>query len=169
MTDPNAHPNRAVACIDWCDAYAYCAWAGKRLCGAVDGGVLDFSEYATTANQSFVACSANGTRAYPYGATYVKGDCNTKDLYDASQPAAADVASFGQCVGGYPGIFDVTGNVEEWTDSCVQNAEGGANDICHEFGDSFNYTYGTPARCDSADSDSRTLRGVDIGVRCCSP
>src|SRR5271155_845872 len=26
--------------VDWCDAYAYCAWANKRLCGAMDGGPL---------------------------------------------------------------------------------------------------------------------------------
>lgn len=24
--------------VDWCDAYAYCAWAGKRLCGRTGGG-----------------------------------------------------------------------------------------------------------------------------------
>lgn len=33
--DPENYPNRAVGCVDWCDAHAYCAWAGKRLCGKV--------------------------------------------------------------------------------------------------------------------------------------
>ena len=26
--------------MDWCDARAYCAWAGKRLCGRVGGGTV---------------------------------------------------------------------------------------------------------------------------------
>jgi hypothetical protein len=30
-------PNQPVTCIDWCDAYAFCKWAGKRLCGKIGG------------------------------------------------------------------------------------------------------------------------------------
>ena len=74
-TDPQAHPNRPMACVNWCDAYAYCAWAGKRMCGAIDGGVLPFT--TTTigpTNQMYVACTANETQTYPYGSTYVKGN-----------------------------------------------------------------------------------------------
>jgi sulfatase modifying factor 1 len=169
-TDSDAHPNRPASCVDWCDAYAYCAWAGKRICGAIDGGALAFNNFISAANQAYVACSANATQPYPYGSTYMKGYCNTKDLYDGGVGATvADTKSFAQCVGAFPGIYDITGNVEEWVDSCSEKGEGGTNDPCHETGDCFDYTATGAARCDNSDSDYRTSRGSDIGIRCCSP
>jgi len=167
-TDPNAHPNRPMACVNWCDAYAYCAWAGKRMCGAVGGGPVPFGSVITPSNQQYAACSANATKAYPYGSSYVKGDCNTRDLYDAS-PAVADVESFAACVGGFPGIYDIAGNVEEWLDSCETFGDGGATDICHESGDAYDFNATGPARCDNDDSDYRSVQGPDVGIRCCSP
>ena len=35
---PSQHP---AACVDWCDAFAYCAFNGKRLCGKTGGGPVD--------------------------------------------------------------------------------------------------------------------------------
>jgi hypothetical protein len=33
--------NFPITNVDWCDAYAYCAGIGKRLCGKIGGGTLD--------------------------------------------------------------------------------------------------------------------------------
>lgn len=30
---PDLTPDRPIFCVDWCDAVAFCQWAGKRLCG----------------------------------------------------------------------------------------------------------------------------------------
>jgi formylglycine-generating enzyme required for sulfatase activity len=169
-TSATTHPNRPMSCVNWCDAYAYCAWAGKRMCGAIDGGVLPFNTVIGQTNQMFAACSANGAQPYPYGPAYVSGNCNTKDLYgDSGTNAVADVKQFTKCVGGYPGINDLVGNVEEWIDSCQEKGEGGANDSCHESGDCFDYVVTGPARCDNTDSDTRSHVIYDVGIRCCSP
>src|SRR5690348_8422215 len=66
-----------VVYIDWCDAYAYCAWAGKRLCGEIGGGPNPINEYALPSrSQWYHACSENGARVYPYGNDYDASICN---------------------------------------------------------------------------------------------
>ncbi|AKU96145.1 pyoverdine responsive serine/threonine kinase [Labilithrix luteola] len=113
--DPEHRPNHPVACVDWCDAQAFCAWAGKRLCGKIGGGsargVLD-PEWEWTS-----ACSDRGLRTYAYGANYVAGNCN-----DSTDAGAQPVASFPKCVGGVDGLFDMSGNVAEWIDRCDSDA-----------------------------------------------
>ncbi len=166
--DPVARPNFPVECVDWCDAYSYCQWAGKRLCGRVDGGARDFNDpLDSTTSQWFRACSANGTRSHPYGLTYVPGACNTKDFSDSG--SVVEVATFPQCVGGFAGLYDMGGNVEEWSDSCESLGEGGANDHCHESGDSVGYINTGPAQCDNNDYDTRNGAFGGVGIRCCSP
>ncbi len=159
---PDAGPDLPVVSVDWCDAYAYCAWVGKRLCGKIGGGPTNADASAVeSTDQWFAACSFSGAHQYPYGATYLPGACNGLD-YDAGVPLR--VASLAQCVGGYQGLFDMSGNVLEWVDSCQGPL---ATDPCRLRGGSF-VDFDTRLRCDSDRSAGRATAYSYIGFRCCS-
>jgi len=56
------HPVRGV---DWCDAYAFCVWAGKRLCGNPSGGAATYAEPGNAdTSQWFSACSGLRVRSH---------------------------------------------------------------------------------------------------------
>lgn len=123
---PSGAAAQPVAQITWCAAEAYCRWAGKRLCRGTHN-VFDEGEW-------YSLCSANGTRTYPYGNDYDATACN--DTSGATEP----VGSRTGCEGGVPGLFDMTGNVQEFIDACNPTrdscmglgggATGGAANTC---------------------------------------
>jgi formylglycine-generating enzyme required for sulfatase activity len=128
-----------VGCVNWCQAYAFCAWAGKRLC---------------TTSFWTSACTRGGLHQYPYGDTFEAASCNVDS--GGSWP----VASHATCEGGYPGIFDLSGNLFEWGADCTGDA--GATDSCPGLGGS----YDTNNAC-NAGADVRTRVQGDTGIRCC--
>ncbi len=148
--DVDHHP---VVFVDWCDAYAYCKGVGKRLCGAIGGGPADAT------SQWYEACSSGGTDAYPYGNSYQGSYCNGFD-YGAGQTVA--VGSLAECVTstpGYAGVYDLSGNVSEWIDSCVAGSVESA--LCAIVGGGFGYNlYDDPkfVSC-SGVVERRPLRG----------
>lgn len=166
--------------VDWCDAWAFCKWAGKRLCGKSvagkpSGGLAssDLSDFNT--NEWLVACSKQGQLAYPYGSIRKSGACNLLDL-DAGRALPVKEAS--ECVGGYPGVYDMLGNVWEWIDACrARDAGADASDDggpakmeCIVKGGSFatNPPANITCRVDGT-GGTRDLRVSDVGFRCCSP
>jgi formylglycine-generating enzyme required for sulfatase activity len=153
------HP---VAFVDWCDAYAYCEWRGQRLCGAIGGGANAFAAFADPASsQWYNACSSGGATAYPYGASYDGLACNGADNL-AGAPIV--VSSLASCEGGFPGIFDLSGNVLEWEDSCDGSA--GGLDGCHVRGGSY-LNPGVNLACADGSQAVRETQTATLGFRCC--
>ncbi len=133
-----------VVNVDWCDAFAYCQWAGKHLCSAptTDGG---------SDGEWMLACTRGGTRSLPNGGA----DASVCNVGRASTVAPM---TFPQCEGGYSGVFDMVGNVEEWAGTC----EG----TCPLFGANFSHAP-QAASCKTVDRFAPTFVSSGFGIRCC--
>jgi sulfatase modifying factor 1 len=155
------HP---VSGVSYCGAEAYCSFVGKSLCGDISsGGTLDESLMGNALHDMWSrACSGESHRAYPYGDEYEPEYCNGDDNQGDTTP----VRSLPHCATSDQGIFDLSGNVWEWTNTCNQDVHTG--DYCL-------------ARGGSYDSDEEELSCSfnmlwapriqvedDLGFRCCS-
>ena len=161
--------NHPVVCVDWCDAYAYCGAAGKRLCGRIGGGPIPWDQVANASlSQWYRACSSNGQNDYPYGDSYSGTACNGND---ASYGTTVEVASMSNCqsaVSGYQGVYDMSGNAREWLDCC--NGLAGTEGSCRTRGGSFESDEGQILSCSGYGSNDsgRVVQLPTIGFRCCS-
>jgi formylglycine-generating enzyme required for sulfatase activity len=162
-----------VSQIDWCDAAAYCTYAGKRLCGKVGGGASPYTDYAKPTSEWYFACSGGGKTTLPYGNTFDPSACVGLD-YDGVggfQPAtdlAHPVGTAPRCEGAlapFDSIRDMAGNVAEWEDSC--ESTGGSADYCHVRGDSYREGNASTMACGYAPRMTRSYRAAFIGFRCC--
>lgn len=157
---PGSTPDKPVVCVDWCDAFAYCKAAGKRLCGAIGGGsVPPGSEADPNKSQWHFACSMNGQRSYPYGSLYSKFACVGLDNTNYYLPQ--NVGTQPVCQGGYSLIYDMSGNVSEWEDSC---STGGA---CAARGGHYLSSQSAIA-CAAVATFGRMTTDKSRGFRCCA-
>jgi sulfatase modifying factor 1 len=149
---------------NWCDAYAYCAWAGKRLCGALGGGAVDVDAAAdASASQWTWACSQGGTTTWSYGASYVVTACWTYDNRPASG-GTAPVGTAPACKGAaapFSLVYDLIGNAEEWEDNC-----SGASCTTRGGTSFLNPSYDTCTNMQV--QESRNTATDSSGFRCCA-
>ncbi len=158
---PPGYDQYPVVQVTWCQAQFFCAWAGKRLCGRIGGGPLAEvnGNVDTSVSQWVYVCSDGGTLQYPYGNTFDPNACGGQ----AVQSQIAEVGSHSGCVGGLPGITDMSGNVWEWSDTCASDDAGA---FCHVLGGAFDSTQQELA-CTSERNWTRTSGAANIGFRCC--
>ena len=152
----DSHPQ---ACVDWCDAHGFCAWAGKRLCT----GTWSSKGKDPAQDEWFNACSAGGTKTYCFGSTWDPIACNTA-ARSPSNPTTEPVGSLTTCEGGFPKLFDLTGNVAEWSGAC--DGVSGIDGKCAVRGGTYAVS-DFEATCASAPPEARDVTSKYFGFRCC--
>ncbi len=156
--DPPVTADEPAINVNWCQAFAYCKWAGKRLCRS-----LDSSGPSPTNSELFWACSNGGTSTRPYGPTYVAKSCDVES--GRSTPTSITVAP--KCHGTsppYDKIFNLVGSAEEWSDECVDT---GTKASCTTRGGYFGNA-STDALCATTDLGPVDSEFASLGFRCCA-
>jgi formylglycine-generating enzyme required for sulfatase activity len=156
------HP---VNCVDWNQATAYCAWAGKRLPseeewewaarGGSEGRIYPWGSAPPTADR----LNACGTECVRWAKANVGEDLLAMYPADDGWPMTAPVGSF---PGGATaqGLQDMAGNVWEWTSS---NYGGGAR---VRRGGSWRYDQVSLVRSALRTRSTPSFRIASLGFRC---
>ncbi len=181
--DCAAHPQ---VCVTHCNAQAFCAWAGKRLCSTVKGVTPDAIALGDARVAEWIAACGNGAGTegdprtiFPYGSSLDSAKCNT----DGHTPTGCAVSP-GSCgtlpTGSLQGcrgegasdkVFDMSGNVHEWmglTDESAKSPVPRAQFRGGSFSKSLFDPSGDFACVTSGGSAAIDLPVADIGIRCCA-
>ncbi|MFI5300842.1 MAG: formylglycine-generating enzyme family protein, partial [Polyangiales bacterium] len=157
--NPALYPNRPAVCVDWCDAAAYCTWAGKQLCGGRDGSAIAIATGdapTVTSSEWLFACTQGGLTAYPYGAEHTQACGQRGDTLH-------DVGALPYCHGQAPPytlLLDMNGAILEWEDACIVDGAGDSSTVCRTIGGD---------ACNGAFAGDRRAGFDDHrGFRCCA-
>jgi hypothetical protein len=132
------------------EAVNACTAAGKRLCTAAEWNL---------------ACRGTSNNVYPYGGAYSASACNG---LDKAIGAPAPTGSLAACQGGFSGIFDMSGNLREWTNDPRSDGSPPDPDGYTVRGGAYDNT-APGLRCDFTFAVMPpTFFFQNLGVRCCS-
>lgn len=154
------------AYVDWCDAYTYCKAMGKRLCGRIGGGSVNYeTEFGdATKSQWFDACSSNGVNTFPYGSIYEPQTCNGLEHGAGQTVPVGTMPGCQSKLAGYKGVYDLLGNAWEWEDAC--GGQVGPNDACRRRGGDCN---SSSDRACATGASWAYRNAVAAAFRCCAP
>lgn len=162
---PNRPGENPLVYVDWSEAKALCKEAGKRLCRR--------SEW-------ILACEGPKRLPYPWGFVRQPSPCNidratipfdveammneaTREEELARLWQADRIGSHPDCVSAF-GVYDLSGNVDEWTDDLADNAQS-------KHSSTLNGGYWGPVRntCRlTTTSHGPTFKFYQVGFRCCT-
>jgi formylglycine-generating enzyme len=166
---PNRPGTKPDIGMNWNQAGEQCKAAGKRLCSDTEWTL---------------ACEGQERLPYPYGYVRNTGACNVDRPYIIPDDAkwanlktrAAEAARLDQrdpsgaresCVSPY-GVYDMTGNVDEWVYNEKGNEKGNEKDKPYVSGLKGGYWGPVRDRCRPMTTDhNQWHNGYQIGFRCC--
>ncbi|MFW5960273.1 MAG: PKD domain-containing protein [Chitinivibrionales bacterium] len=140
---PNQAGKKPLSGITWKEAAEKCESRGKRLC---------------TENEMRSACrGGRERRVYPYGRDFKRDNCNTLENRHVKNSKAVS-RDFPDCTT-RDGVFDMTGNVAEWTSS----GNGGMKRVHGGWWQSSK----EESKCGSTVKKAPDREYFHIGFRCC--
>jgi formylglycine-generating enzyme len=170
--------NHPQVCINWCAAYAYCKWAGKRLCGGLDGKSIK-TFVGEPQNSAWLVACGNGVATdgtlrmpYAYGESLVDDVCNSPRVQACRGGGCSTVAvgTLPKCQGrgSYKGVFDLAGNVSEYVDE----RDSSRPQTVRSWGSSFDdrLEQGEANGCTNLSTQGEAVDGATpfTGFRCCA-
>lgn len=123
-----------VVGVTWEQAQAFCQWRTKLINGVVKDGTQDY-RLPTEAEWEYAARGGKSLALYPWGGNYVRDakGCFLANFKPMRGSYTDDTGSTTMKVGSFApnnyGLYDMAGNVSEWTSSAFSASNTLVNDM----------------------------------------